>query len=260
MCVCCQIGCVVARCRARAIRLLLRIVWFDSIYRNDKRYGNFVFFLPYLWHCLIVNSFSLVYRIFSVRVVSPLDDEFWPVIFGFLSLVTWFFFSSIFRGLVVYFGFRIMFVMVWCMLLRALLSFLPHRRRRRHHCRRRRRQQSCCCYVFFICFSLHTALPLVIECAYNIYARFFRSFVRLFIRYKLELHASVIIFYNCSQHKHKSHDSNRAETFLPLNWWIGLMATPTINAMTAKIENTRTKCTFHVCASAACCCCFSSSS
>lgn len=37
-------------------------------------------------------------------------------------------------------------------------------------------------------------------------------------------------------------DSNRAETFLPANWWIGLMATPTINAMTDEIENTLTKC------------------
>lgn len=62
------------------------------------------------------------------------------------------------------------------------------------------------------------------------------------IFYKLELHASVIIFYNCSQHNSKFDDSNRAETFLPSNCWIGLMATPTINAMTGKIENTRTKC------------------
>lgn len=36
---------------------------------------------------------------------------------------------------------------------------------------------------------------------------------RLLAFHKLELHASVIIFYNCGQHKRKSMDSNRAEIF-----------------------------------------------
>lgn len=125
-------------------------------------------------------------------------------------------------------------------LLRALLSFLPHGLP----------------LLFFT--SLFPSRSSAFAISHRMRVLFFRqaymcvSYFHFFFYYffflfhKLELHASVIIFYNCSQHKHKFVDSNRAETFLPSNWWIGLMATPTINAMTGKIENTPTKCDMHI--------------